>query len=70
MASMDRRNFLLNTLAGARPFVSGKNSLRVGIIGCGRMGQYYATAYKALPETEIVAIAEWNAERRKVVGER
>ncbi|MSO22386.1 MAG: Gfo/Idh/MocA family oxidoreductase, partial [Acidobacteria bacterium] len=43
---------------------------RVAIIGCGRMGQYYADVYKALPDTEIVAIAEWNDERRKVVGER
>ena len=47
-----------------------KDKLRVGIIGCGRMGQYYAEVYQALPDTEIVAIAEWNSERRKIVGER
>ena len=46
-----------------------KDKLRVGIIGCGRMGQYYAEVYQALPDTEIVAIAEWNSERRKIVGE-
>ena len=43
---------------------------RVAIIGCGRLGQIYAEAYATYPDTEIVAIAEYNAERRKVVGER
>ena len=52
----------------ARP--SPKEKFRVGIIGCGRMGQYYAEVYRAMPDTEIVAIAEWNPDRRKVVGER
>ena len=47
-----------------------RKKLRVGIIGCGRMGQYFAEVYRALPDTELVAIAEWNDERRKVVGER
>ena len=43
---------------------------KVAIIGCGRLGQHYATAYSTYPDTEIVAIAEFNAERRKAVGER
>jgi predicted dehydrogenase len=43
---------------------------RVAIIGCGRMGQNYADAYTTYPDTEIVAIAEHNEERRKAVGER
>jgi predicted dehydrogenase len=43
---------------------------RVAIIGCGRMGQVYADAYTAYPDTEIVAIAEFSEERRKAVGER
>ena len=43
---------------------------RVAIIGCGRMGQEYARAYSTYPDTEIVAIAEYNPERRKAVGER
>ena len=43
---------------------------RVAIIGCGRLGQIYAEAYTTYPDTEIVAIAEHNSERRKVVGER
>ncbi len=47
-----------------------KKKHRVAIIGCGRMGQYYAEVYRALPDADLVAIAEWNPERRKVVGER
>jgi len=43
---------------------------RVAIIGCGRLGQQYATAYSTYPDTEIVAIAEYNEERRKAVGGR
>ena len=43
---------------------------RVAIIGCGSMGQQYARAYHTYPDTEIVAIAEHNPERRKAVGER
>ena len=43
---------------------------RVAIIGCGRMGQIYAEAYSAYPDTEIVAIAEYNPTRRKAVGAR
>ena len=43
---------------------------RVAIIGCGRLGQHYAEVYRTLPNTEIVAIAEYNPERRKAVGER
>ena len=43
---------------------------RAAIIGCGRMGQKYAEAYTTYPDTEIVAIAEYNPERRRVVGER
>ena len=44
--------------------------LRVAIIGCGRMGQQYAEVYNTFENTEVVAIAEYNDERRKVVGER
>ena len=43
---------------------------RVAIIGCGRLGQAYARAYTTHPDTEIVAIAEHNPERRQAVGER
>ena len=40
------------------------------IIGCGRLGQHYAEAYSTYPDTEVVAIAEHNPERRAAVGER
>ena len=43
---------------------------RVAIIGCGRMGQNYAEAYTAYPDTEIVAIADANVQRRDVLGAR
>jgi len=43
---------------------------RVAIIGCGSHGQSFAKAYSTYPDTEVVAIAEYNEERRKVVGER
>ncbi len=42
----------------------------VAIIGCGRLGQHYAEVYQTLPNTEVIAIAEYNPERRKIVGER
>ena len=82
---MERRRFLLHSMAATaalRPAISmaarlatpdeaaSRERLRVGIVGCGRMGQYFAEVYQALPDTELVAIAEWNDERRKVVGER
>ena len=35
---------------------------RVAIIGCGRMGQNYAEAYTTYPDTEIISIADANAE--------
>jgi predicted dehydrogenase len=43
---------------------------RVAIVGCGRLGQYYAEAYSTYPDTEIAAIAEFNPERREAVGKR
>ena len=42
----------------------------VAIIGCGRLGQHYAEVYQTLPNTELVALAEYNPERRQAVGER
>ena len=43
---------------------------RIAIIGCGRMGQNYAEAYTTYPDTEIISIADANAERRNVLGTR
>ena len=48
----------------------GSESLTVAVIGCGRLGQHYAAVYAARPDTTLVAIAEANPERRRVVGER
>jgi predicted dehydrogenase len=59
-----------STLSTPAEALAKKSKHRVGIVGCGRMGQYFAEVYKAMPDTEIVAIAEWNPERRPVVGER
>ena len=42
----------------------------VAVIGGGRLGQHYAEVYQTLPETELVAIAEINPDRRRAVGER
>ena len=42
-------------------------SFRVAIVGAGRMGQEYALAYKAFPETEVVGFVDPNEERTKAV---
>ena len=42
----------------------------VAIVGCGLMGQIYVDAYSTYPDCEIVALAEYNPERRKAVGEK
>jgi predicted dehydrogenase len=46
------------------------DKLKVALIGCGRMGQQYAEVYNTFENTELVAIAEYNDERRTIVGER
>ncbi len=47
-----------------------EDRLRVAVIGCGSLGLHYATVYSTLPDTELVAIAEYNPERREAVGKR
>jgi predicted dehydrogenase len=47
-----------------------KDKLKVALIGCGRMGQHYAEVYNTFENTELVAIAEYNDDRRNVVGQR
>ena len=42
----------------------------VAVIGGGRLGQHYIEVYQTLPNTEVVAVAEINEERRRAVGER
>ena len=76
MSHLDRRNFVFQSLAAAGVAAGGlqaaplKKKLRVGIIGCGRLGQQFTEVYRAIPGIELAAIAEWNPERRQVVGER
>ena len=77
---MDRRNFLVGSMTFTAAAATGslnadspkkrRKKHRVAIIGCGRFGQIYAEVYRAMPDTELVAIAEWNDERRKIVGKR
>ena len=76
---IERRSFLAGSLGAAaaaspsfKKAVASRHAskYRVAIIGCGRMGQHCAELYRAMPDTELVAIAEWNPERRKAVGER
>lgn len=38
--------------------------IKVGVIGVGQMGQYHAEIYQKLPQVELVAICEYNDERR------
>ena len=80
MNTVNRREFLIQSVSaavaaggiypGKSAGAASKDRLSVAIIGCGRLGQQYAEIYRALPQTDLVAIAEWNPERRKVVGER
>ena len=44
----------------------GDRKYRVAIIGCSMMGQIYADAYSAYPDTEIVALAEHAPPRQAV----
>ena len=48
----------------------GQKRHRVVVIGCGYLGQKYVNAYQTFPDTEVVAIAENNPDRRKAVGEK
>ena len=78
MSNKNRRRFLQHSLiaagavsAGQKIFASpAHQTLSVAIIGCGRLGQLYGEVFQALPETELVAIAEWNPARRAVVSRR
>lgn len=40
-------------------------TIRVGVIGMGQMGTYHAEIYRKLPLVELVAICEYNDDRRK-----
>ena len=38
-----------------------QSKLRIGVIGVGQIGQVHLDNYKAIPEVELVAIADVNA---------
>ncbi|CEG21412.1 Inositol 2-dehydrogenase [Planococcus massiliensis] len=40
-------------------------TIRVGVIGMGQMGTHHAEIYKKLPLVELVAVCEYNDDRRK-----
>ncbi|NKB67694.1 MAG: hypothetical protein GKR89_11575 [Candidatus Latescibacteria bacterium] len=42
----------------------------VAVIGGGRLGQHYIEVYQTLPNTEVVAVAEINPQRRQALGQR
>lgn len=44
--------------------------LRTALLGCGKVGQIHATALKELPESELVAVCDANAERAAAFAER
>ncbi|MWV46263.1 gfo/Idh/MocA family oxidoreductase [Paenibacillus sp. HJL G12] len=45
-------------------------SIKVGVIGMGQMGTYHAQIYSKLPMVELVAVCEYNDQRRKEVQEQ
>ena len=40
------------------------STIKVGVIGVGQMGTYHAQIYRKLPQTELVALCEFNDTRR------
>ena len=39
-------------------------TIKVGVVGVGQMGTYHAQIYQKLPQADLVAICEYNDERR------
>jgi predicted dehydrogenase len=46
------------------------NKLRIGVIGVGQIGQVHLDNYKAIPEVEVVAIADMNEPHARSVAVR
>lgn len=44
--------------------------VRVGLIGCGKVGQIHATALRSLAEAELTAVCDVSAERARAFAER
>jgi len=40
--------------------------LRVGVVGTGHIGKFHARIYRELPNVELIAIVDTDAERRKI----
>lgn len=53
--------------SGAETASKKKDALRIGIIGCGSMGQFHATTYSTLSEAEVVAVSDLIPEKAKYV---
>lgn len=45
------------------------HKVKVGVIGVGQMGTYHAQIYQKMPQAELVAICEYNDERREQAQE-
>ena len=45
------------------------STLKVGVIGVGQMGTYHAQIYRKLPQTDLVALCEYNDTRRAQLEE-
>ncbi|EUJ52268.1 oxidoreductase, Gfo/Idh/MocA family protein [Listeria fleischmannii FSL S10-1203] len=41
-----------------------ERKVKVAVIGIGQMGTYHAEIYQKLPQVELVAICEYNDEKR------
>ena len=46
------------------------NKLRAAVVGVGYLGNFHVQKYLALPEVELVAVVETNAERRAEIAEK
>jgi len=46
------------------------NSLRVGVIGVGYLGQHHARIYESLPHARLVGVADRDSERASIIGTR
>jgi DUF1009 family protein/predicted dehydrogenase len=44
------------------------NALRVGVVGVGYLGRYHAEKYAALPQADLVAVVDLDAERAQTVA--
>lgn len=44
--------------------------VRIGLIGCGKVGQIHATAIRSLPEAELTAVCDVSAERAATFASR